>query len=120
MPALQAGTITRSEMSQVASGLVAVYRANRGVLDGIIELAEYDDEARQAWHETVHGIAAAFQIAMQHWRPELTESKAIQLSRMIVWAGERYLHQELADSGADNDQAVVWTMTEMAWQLMND
>lgn len=120
MPALQAGTITRGEIEQVAGTLVAVYRAHRGVLDGIIELAEYDEETRQSWHETVRGIAAAFQIAIQHWRPELSESNASQLSRMIVWAGERYLHQELTESTDDNDQCIVWTLTEMAWKLMND
>jgi AcrR family transcriptional regulator len=120
MPALQAGTITRDEIEQLSQALVAVYRAHRGVFDGIIELAEYDEETKQAWQETTYGIAAAFQAAIQHRRPERSESEAIQLSRMIVWAGERFLHQELADSSEDEDHAIVWTLAEMAWKLMND
>jgi AcrR family transcriptional regulator len=119
-PALDAGTITRAEMRRVAQGAVDLYRSNRGVLAGIIELAEYDFETRQAWRETIYSFAERFQVAIQHWRPDLSEAEATQIARMIVWGGERFLHQEVGDSTTDEDQLMVWTLTEMAWRLMHD
>nr|AKB95183.1 transcriptional regulator,tetR family [uncultured bacterium] len=119
-PALDAGSISRADMEQVARGAIDLYRTHRGVLAGIIELAEYDDETRQAWRETIHEFANRFQVAIQRWRLDLSEPEAKQLARMIVWGGERFLHQEVGDADAGSDQLHLWTLTELAWRLMND
>lgn len=82
--ALAVDQITRDQMRQIASGLMEVYRANQGTMTGIIEMAEYDDETRQAWRETIESIAGQFQTAILRWRPNLTESEAAELARVIV------------------------------------
>ncbi len=119
-PALNGGLITRGDLVQVAQSAVAVYRTNRGVLSGILELAEYDDDTREAWRETIYRIAKLFQVAIANLRPELTENRTAQLAKMIVWSGERFLHQEVSDSPPDSDEEKVWALVEMAWKLMND
>ncbi len=53
-------------------------------------------------------------------RPNLSTAESEQLARMIVWAGERFLHQEAGDSPTGTDDVKVWALIEMAWKLMND
>lgn len=119
-PVLAEVSITREEMTRVARAAIDVYRVNRGVLAGIIEMAEYDAETREAWRETIHGIANLFQAAIERWRPLLDPAEAKQLARMTVWAGERFLHQEVSDAAGDDDEVMAWTLAEMAWNLMTD
>lgn len=119
-PALNGALITREDLIQVAQSAVTVYRVNRGVLSGILELAEYDDDTHAAWRETVYRIAELFQQAISKLRPKLSDAETEQLSRMIVWSGERFLHQEVGGSPPDADQVKVWALVEMAWKLMND
>ncbi len=118
--ALDNASIDRANLVQVAEGILDVYRAKRGVLAGIIEMAEQDDQTRLAWRETIHSIAQVFQAAIARRRPKLSTAESEQLARMIVWAGERFLHQEAGDSPTETDDVKVWALTEMAWTLIND
>ncbi len=119
-PTLSDALITRDDLIRVAQSAIAVYRTNRGVLSGILELAEYDDETREAWRTTIYKIAELFQGAIAKLRPELSDAQTEQLARMIVWSGERFLHQEVGDSPPDDDQTKVWALVEMSWKLMQD
>ena len=61
-PALVNASIKKDGLQQLAWNAIALFRDNRGALAGIIEMAEYDDQTRAAWRETIHGIARLFQI----------------------------------------------------------
>ncbi len=112
--------VDRESLKRVAQGVVDVYRSKRAALAGIIEMAESDDETRQAWRETIHSIAQEFQSAIGRRRPHLSDQQSEQLARMIVWGGERFLHQEVGGEATPRDEAKTWTLIEMAWKLMND
>jgi AcrR family transcriptional regulator len=115
-PALQNATLTRDVLEQLAGGAIEIYRANRGVLAGILEMSEYDLDTRLAWQQTIHEIADLFALAIRTHRPQLSSTQTEQLARLIVWAGERFLHQEIADAvpNAEADQVFRWTLAELA------
>lgn len=117
---LSDAAVDREGLKRVAQGVVDVYRSKRAALAGIIEMAESDDETRQAWRETIHSIAEEFQAAIARRRPNLSEKESQQLALMIAWGGERYLHQEVGGEAIAGDEAKNWTLIEMAWKLMND
>lgn len=117
---LGAAQVNRRQMEQVAQGLLEVYRAHQGTVTGIIEMAEYDDEIRRAWRQTIEGVSQQFSEAIVNWRPQLSADKAAQLARIIVWGGERFLHQEVGGASSGDNDLLVWTLTETAWRLMND
>lgn len=116
-PTLDRSTVSRTALRKLAVRIIEVYRAHSGVLSGIIELAEYDEETRRAWRETMHSIAERFEAALRLWRPELPEAEAAILARVIAWAGERFLHQEVRDAGTDHDELLTGALTELVWKL---
>lgn len=119
-PTLDRSTVSQAALRRLAVRIIEVYRAHCGVLSGIIELAEYDEETRRAWRETMHSIARRFESALRLWRPGLPEAEAALLARMIAWAGERFLHQEVRDAPSDQDELLAGTLTEMVWKLAHE
>lgn len=119
--ALENAELTWEDVANVVRGAIEVYREHRGVLAGIIEMAEYDPETRAAWRETMHEMARLFQTAIEQRRPHLTSPQAQCLSRTLVWGGERFLHQELSPSASERDDASqAWALAEMAWKFLHD
>jgi len=118
MPTLDRSMVSRSELSQLAARIISVYRAHCGVLSGIIELAEYDEETRSAWLETIHSIAARLEVALCSWRPDLSDNEAASLAKMIAWACERFLHQEVRNTSTDQDELFTAVITELVWKVV--
>jgi len=118
-PLLQSDSINRDQVREVITALFSVYRANQGAVAGIIETAEYDDETHQIWRQTLAEIAARFQQTIAHRRPGLAEAQVVELARLLVWSGERYLHQEVGRAPADTDEQKIWALTELAWKLID-
>lgn len=108
----------RDVLEQAITQLLVLWRQHRAVLAGIIELAEYDDETRFGWRDTIHSIAQVIAQAMRERRPELCAEQAEQLGRLVVWAGERYLHQETRESSPEQDRWLIDSITDMIWRVM--
>lgn len=108
----------REVLERAIEQLVEVWRAHRAVLAGIIELCEYDEEASDGWRDTVHEIARVIGSAVRVRRPRFSADQAEDLGRLIVWAGERYLHQEARQVSPEQDRRLVASLTEMIWSLM--
>ena len=119
-PVLLDTSAGKEQVAQAVTGILALWRKHRGVLAGIIEMAEYDEEARQAWRETIWGIARVIGEALRARRPTLSAAEAEQLGRLLAWAGERYLHQEVGEEVLQHDALLVGSFTELVWKLMRD
>lgn len=119
VPLLQSASISLDQVREVVTALFAIYRANQGAVAGIIETAEYDDETQQIWRATLAGIAERFQQTIAQRRPGLSAAQAGELARLLVWSGERYLHQEVGRDGAADQEQQIWALTELAWKLLN-
>jgi AcrR family transcriptional regulator len=102
------------------SRVLDAWRMHRPVLSGIIELAEYDTDTREAWRDTIHRVAASLAMSIAISRPNLTNAQADQLARLITWAGERILHQEAENPSDEKDSLLIWSMAELMWRLMRE
>lgn len=118
-PFLEDPQAGRDELAEVVSRLVRNWRAQAGVLAGLIELSEYDQAGRDAWHAVVCGIAATIAKALRRFRPDLNTDQAAALAEVIAWMGERVCHQ-MAGTGTDGDQVdrAAEALTEAIWRII--
>lgn len=117
-PFLMNPNATRKVLQRAVAELLVVWRRHHAVIAGIIELAEYDEETREGWRDTVHEIARVVGQAIHQRRPKLSADQAEQIGRLIVWAGERFLHQETRDSNEETDKLRVDSLADMIWRVM--
>ncbi len=110
----------RAVLSVVVRQLVDLWREHRAVLAGIIELAEYDDDTRAAWRDTAAEVARMVATSMRCRRPELSPAEADYRSRLLVWAGERFLHQEAGQPMPDHDRLLIESLTELFWRMVSE
>ncbi len=118
-PFLENPQAGRDELAEVVIRLVQNWRAQAGVLAGLIELSEYDQAARDAWHGVVRGIAATIATALRRFRPDLDSDQCEVLAEVIAWMGERACHQ-MAGTGTDMDQVdrTAEALTEAVWRII--
>lgn len=116
-PFLMNPKANRKVFERAVKQLIVAWRRHHAVLAGIIELAEYDEETRYGWRDTIHEIARGVGQALQKRQPQLSADQAEHLGRLIVWAGERYLHQEARDPCPDGNDLIVHSLTNLVWKL---
>ncbi|MEX0992850.1 MAG: helix-turn-helix domain-containing protein [Solirubrobacterales bacterium] len=108
----------RDELERVAAGVVAMWREHAGVLGGLVELAEYDTEARETWRAAVGQIGATIAAALRERSPELTAAEADTLGQMVAWMGERSLHQMVGAQADDETMdRVAHALTDAVWRI---
>lgn len=109
----------RDQLAEVVAVLVATWREHAGVLSSLIELAEYDAQAREAWHATVHAIAARLAGALRERRPDLSAAEARTIAEIATWMGERVCHQMIRrDSDARAVKRVADGLTDTLWRIV--
>jgi AcrR family transcriptional regulator len=109
----------RPEMAQLIGGLTELWRDHAGVLSSLIELSEYDAEARETWQATVQAIATRLAGALRQRRPELSAQQAATLAEIIAWTGERTCHQMIGrDSTKRQAARVAEGLTEAVWRII--
>jgi AcrR family transcriptional regulator len=109
----------REELAEIALALVELWRQHAGVLSSLIELAEYDAEARETWRAVIGAIASNVEVVVNARRPDLTATQARTLSEMIAWAGERACHQLIGRESSDSDAALVAeALTDIVWRTI--
>lgn len=117
-PFLSNPKANRKVLKHAIEQLIATWRLHSAVLTGIIEHAEYDEETRFGWRDTIHEIARAVGESIRQRRPRLSAEQAEQRGRLLVWAGERYLHQQTRELSSDSDHLLVESLTDMIWRVM--
>ena len=118
MPFLANLSANRLALEQAVMQAVQTWRVHSAVLSGVIELAEYDEDTRSAWNDTIGTIAQTIAAGIRLRRPELTRQQADQLGLLIAWSGERLFHQQAREPSSDDDQLLVWSLVEMIWSVM--
>lgn len=119
-PFLENENAGRDELAVVMTQLVHNWQRRAGVLAGLVELAEYDDAASEAWRAVVMGIATTLAGALRQRRPELTRAQAQTLGEVVAWMGERVCHQ-MAGIGSDEQDArrTSEAMTDAVWRIVS-
>jgi AcrR family transcriptional regulator len=109
----------REELAATVAELVRLWQAHAGVLSSLIELAEYDADAREEWQSVIRAIAAEIAPAITMRNPTMSAAQALTLAEIVAWTGERALHQMV---GRDADPAgverVADGLTEVAWRVV--
>lgn len=106
----------RDEVERSVRDLVEAWLENRVVLSGVIELAEYDTDARAAWRSGLDA-AARQSAAMIATRPGFDRGEdALTFARVCVWMIERSCHQALRD-GDESVDRLIEALTEAIWRM---
>ncbi|MGH2959392.1 MAG: TetR/AcrR family transcriptional regulator [Solirubrobacterales bacterium] len=122
--AVTAGFLTdpqagREVLAETVDELVALWRSHAGVLSSLIALAEHDAESRETWQAIVHSVAATVAPAVRERRPELDEPMVLTLSEILVWTGERTMHQMVGHDSTDAQASrVAEGLTEAVWRIV--
>lgn len=118
-PFLESGDAGRDQLVLVIRALVENWRTHAGVLAGLIELAAYDEGAREAWSRVVRNIAASITQGLRRFRPDLDEARAETLGELIAWMGERACHQMVGVGADERDvERVADALTEAVWRII--
>lgn len=115
------GEITgRDGLEQTIGGLVRNWNDRAGVLASIVELAEYDDGAREAWAETIGEIAKTLSAGLARFRPDLSPARRAALSEVITWMSERSCHQMAGTGATKRDvERTIDALTEAIWAIID-
>lgn len=95
--------------------LLALWDSHRGVLSALIELAEYDDDARMAWRGAVESVATTI-AAYTEQRNDIDVADAQMSGRLMAWMAERACHQILDGASATEREALVETLANVIWR----
>jgi len=116
-PFLEQPGAGRDELALMVDGLVDLWRAHAGVLSSLIELAEYDSDARETWRAIIGAIADRIEIAVKDRRTDLSAQQSRALAEAISWTGERVCHQMIGrDSTKADGKRAADALTEMVWR----
>lgn len=115
-PLLGEPTPTREQLHGVVAAVVGVWREHAGTLAGLIEVAEYDADARRSWRAAIDEVAGTIAQWLAVVRTDLPAPEAQLLAQVIAWGAERSLHQLLTDDPAA-DEALTQALTELVWSI---
>jgi AcrR family transcriptional regulator len=118
-PFLDAPGAGREELATMVSGLVELWRDHAGVLSSLIELAEYDSDARETWRAIIVAIADRIAIAIEARRKDLSAEQVQTLAEVTAWMGERTCHQMIGRDSTDPAAArVTEALTDAVWRTI--
>ncbi|MBJ7329858.1 MAG: TetR/AcrR family transcriptional regulator [Solirubrobacteraceae bacterium] len=111
----------REDIERVVRKLVANWHEHAVVGAAIIELAEYDEAARDAWNETVTGVSAivADNLRMRWAGRESEHADPDTVAEALAWMVERVCHKMLAgDADPEADARATAALTEIVWRVL--
>lgn len=115
-PLLTDAAPSRERIAAAVAAVVAAWREHAGTLAGLIEVAEYDADARRSWHAAIDEIAATITEWLAAVRSDLPAEQAALLAQVLAWGGERSLHQLMRDDPA-TDAQLAQALTELVWSV---
>lgn len=115
-PLLAAPVLTRAQMLDVVRAVVRAWREHAGALSGLIEVGEYDADAKRSWRAKIDEVAATIAQWLASVRPDLDEAECRTLAEVLTWGAERSLHQMLTDDPA-GDERLAQALTELVWSV---
>lgn len=110
----------RDALHDTLSELVHNWHEQAGVLASLVELAEYDEDARETWRSTVGEIAKRVAVTLERYRPDLSPAARRSLAEVATWMAERSCHQ-MAGTGASDDDLdrTVDGLAEAIWAIID-
>ena len=121
LPVLADPTSDRAAFAQIVRELVRNWRAHAAITASLVELAEYDDAVRDAWHGVVHRLAAELgEHLRRRWdgRPEAEGLDPDLMAEVIAWMVERVCHQMIRAGDEGDDERVAAALAEAAWRIV--
>lgn len=119
-PVLADPAAGREDVERVVRTLVTNWREHAVVGAAIIELAEYDAAAHDAWQATISGMAqtVADHLRLRWAGRESEHADPDTVAEVLAWMVERCCHKMLpADAPADDEQAIA-ALTEVVWRVL--
>ena len=112
--------LTRDELKEIFRAGFQNWRDHASVFGSVIELAEYDPEARPAWRATIGASGEMHTRWLETLRPDLSPAERAALGEVLAWAGERSAHQLLGphSDGRQSLDAVAEALTEIWWRVI--
>jgi AcrR family transcriptional regulator len=119
-PVLSDPSSHREDIEGVVRQLVANWHEHAVVGAAIIELAEYDDAARDAWQENIAGISrtVAEHLRMR-WAGRTSEHADPEtVAEVLTWMVERCCHKMLSGrADPASDERAIAALTEVIWRV---
>lgn len=118
-PVLADPDSTREDIERVVRQLVVNWHDRAVVGAAIIELAEYDEAARDAWQATIAGMAhtVADHLRMRWAGRESEHADPETVAEALAWMVERCCHKMLTDEDPDQDERAIAALTEVMWRV---
>lgn len=118
-PVLADPDSTREDIERVVRQLVVNWHDRAVVGAAIIELAEYDEAARDAWQATIAGMArtVADHLRMRWAGRESEHADPETVAEALAWMVERCCHKMLTDEDPDQDERAIAALTEVVWRV---
>lgn len=107
---------TRGDLEEALDGIIAIWRSDGAVLGALIEVAEYDEVAHEAWAGVVGAIGLEAAAVLQARRPDLSREEAETLGSVISWSMERCFHEMLGPD-PEGDARVRSALADMIWRV---
>jgi AcrR family transcriptional regulator len=107
---------TREDLEEALAEIIVIWRAEGTVLGALIELAEYDEAAKDAWTGVVGAIGLEAAGVLANRRPELSREQAEALGTAISWTIERTCHEMLGpEPDEKSDVRLKTALTDIIW-----
>lgn len=109
---------TRKDLEEALGEIIAIWRAEGTVLGALIEVAEYDEAAKDAWTGVVGAIGLEAAEVLATRRPELSRDEAEALGTAISWTIERTCHEMLEpEPDKRSDARLKTALTDIIWRV---
>lgn len=111
--------IGRDVFDAVVTQLVDRWIEDAPLLDAIIQLAEEDEQMREAWVHAIHELGdMGAELMRRRWADGPSAYPDPEtLGRVLAWMFERSTHQLTRDPG--NRDAVIATVSEVLWRVFD-
>ncbi|MDO9355696.1 MAG: helix-turn-helix domain-containing protein [Solirubrobacteraceae bacterium] len=107
---------SKDEVLELIRSVVRAWREHAGPLAGLIEVAEYDADARRSWRTMIEGVAASIGTWLAAVRTDLDDDARQALAEVLAWGAERSLHQ-MQPQDAAGDERLAGALTELVWSV---
>ncbi|MBJ7347989.1 MAG: TetR/AcrR family transcriptional regulator [Thermoleophilaceae bacterium] len=105
----------RDAVVATIAAMVAMWQEHRPILAALIELAEYDDAAREAWQTVIGAVAAAASHYTEN-RQDFDIPDPEMANLVVTWMFERSCHKILAGADAVEVDRLVQALAEVLWR----